>query len=1296
MNAPLDPIPPVDVVATPTMRQQLQTLVETTRPQTPDEFAARLFHEKWGHDIDPQTAMLVTLDYDYKGHPPHHDIHQGQVANSRTLLQALLGNYQTVGDGRFAETAFGLYTPPDVGPTVRIVEHVDQFADRGSGNHRTYEGIYRKTLPQVYGPQTQIALRPADFKKWVWTLELKELYQDYLARLWPSNAVIRGSAAYPFRTSVKAAFVMSAWLQFHENSLTGQGLALALQAAGLPAQQTWETLTLAQLQAPTRVPALLKAGRLQVYRYTATDIWTYLERGGSKVLLYIPGNSSPFHEFDNDARLHDWLVRQAKTDDTKLALANHFAEADRTDGTFHAGVLTALDGVAIYPKLHRLSKTAGFFNNDGFWDPADYIGFQPVAPATDPFAQLVLSMKWAAQASADTIRDDAQVNRDDLSAVVEPIVQWINRFAPLALFVPGGEGLLALAGLIDAGFGLERTIEGETAAQRSEGLTRTIFGLLNALPLATAAVHATETVEVLEQGLPPKEVASEPADTPVIEPMAVAPPATMPVTALSRLELMRGMGPSVSGFSDETLGRIGRVCAVDDDMLRLINEGRAPTPLLADTISRFRLDQTLESMTGTERTALFNARYQALQQSDNAWIQLFQQQYPQLPKSTVEQMLDRYGVDLHATPDAAAAKRLFSRLDGKARHYQQHVRLNRSYEGLYLRSMSHPDSDTLALHSLPNVPGWPQGIRIEMLDASLNGRVLDRCGALEATDVRRLIKTPGNRYQMPGVATDSSFCAALLDVLSESERAALQLPVANPLQALQRTLAENALSRTELIVGLERMDTGLPFEWQGLRGGGFPTTPQGATLTQGTVRLQLSDLYPEFTEAQLDGWLQRFGANAQARLSVLRLQFEQLGADLNSWIELAVQDADDMDIEFLALGDEEAEGMSQEQIRQHNITLLQDAIKDQKVMRRELAAELIALWQKRPPTYSLINDGETLMGYRLDLDFEEFHRLPVMSVRFDDVIDLSMRGVQLIERETLNPFLESFPRLRVLSLGGVDLRLPDAAGELQPSLPPAIAGLKHLTTLNLKATLLAFRENTASQLCELSNLRTLDLSENPLGIPPVLLGMDQLREVNLRNTGIASCPIGIRDQPYLTKLDLRDNLISRVPPAIIKQAVAQDRVQLWGNPLTDEDTLKRLIDYRQRTGINLWLSKPGPDYGEVTGWLTGLDEQQRSARSAIWQRLAARPSGARFLRTMDGLSLTPDYRVDFPELQARVWRLLGETDASDELWGRMSRDVEVADDDAENPMALLTVLENRAKSYRDWVALGGPFPLTEN
>ncbi|MNH87904.1 Dermonecrotic toxin [compost metagenome] len=1278
------------------LRETLTSVVGAALPQSPEQFGAQLIKAKWGPDIDPQKALLVTLDYRYRGHPPQDGIEQGQVANTQTLVQALLANYQTVGDGRFAESAFGLYTPPDVGPSVRIVEHVDEFADHGNGNHHTYEGIYRQTTPQVYGPATQIALRPAAFKQWVWELDLQTRYQAYLDRAWPSDKRIVQAAPYDLRTSAKAAFIMSACLQHQEGSLSQEGLVLAMQAAGLPAQQTWNALTIGQVQAPTRISAPIEVGRLTIYRYTSDDIWCYRHRHSGRVLLNIPGNSSPLHEFADFRHLRQWIVDQGRVAAKRQALVAHFAEDDREDGTFHAGVSTALEGMAVYPKEHWLKKNAGLFNNDGFWDPQDYIDLERVSTDTDPFAQLVLTMKQASMASVKTIRDDAQVNRDNLSAVVEPLVQWINRLGPLALFIPGGEGVLVLAGLIDAGYGLDQAVNGKTPEQRSEGVTRTVFGLLNALPLAGAVAALKGEEEIAGTLHEPRESGSEPHPETPAEPA----PGSAPVPVSTRVELMRGVCTPLAAFSDEVLAQIARVSTVDDDMLRLMHAGRPPTPLLADTITRFKLDQELEIVADPQaRAGLFNARYQALQHSDQEWVRLFQREYQGLPKSAVEQILDRSGVDINRPVDADEALLLFKRLDSKSREYQQHVRLNRAYEGLYLRSIVHPETDVLALHSLPRLPGWPKDLRIEVHDGSISGRVLDRCGPPDSADCRRLIKV-GDRYRYSTMAaTDgegSDLFTALVDLLSGEERAAMSLRSPDAASQLRLRIGTHALPRSELILGLNRMDSRLPFEARGLRGGGFPNTPQAAALTHEIMRLQVKNLYPDFTDAQADELLLMAGNGAQALVDRLILEMQQLHADLRQWIDQAVLDVDDMDVDFLAVDDDDAAGMSPEQVAAHNVELLQTVIGYERETRIELGDELMGIWQKCPPQINRVMSGETFSGYRLDMGFEDYHRLPTMNVRFNEVVELSMRGLHLVERESLSDFLESFPNLRSLNLERVDLRQLNADGVLEGVLPPPIRQMTRLTTLNLSSTFLQLQESTASQFRELASLQMLDLSDNPLTVPPVVLGMNELRVLNLRNTGISHCPIGIADQPYFTSLDLRGNRIGRVPYSILIQAVSRDRVKLWGNPLTDEDTLLRLVSHRERTGINLWLSEPGADYGSATPWLEEGDESVREARQQIWQRLAVKPSGSALLRVVDGLSLTADFRVGYWSLQARVWRLLHEADASEELWGWLLHCVETRMVDADNPFRLFVVLEDRVRLYCDWVAMGRPIPLVDN
>lgn len=1275
--------------------EELTIAVTTALPLTPEQFGARLIKEQWPQVIDPQCALLVTLDYNYRGHPAQNGIQQGQVISSQTLSQALLSNYQTVADGRFGETAFGLYTPPDVGPSVRIVEHVDALADQGSGNHDTYEGIYQPTEPQTYAPGTQLAIRPADFKQWVWELGLHSRYQAYLDLAWPGDKRLLQPAPYPLRTSTKAAFVLGACLQYQEGSLSRQGLALAMQSAGLPVDQAWAGLTSGQLQGATSIVQQVEVGRLTIYRYTSTDLWCFHHRSSGRVLLYIPGNSSPVQEFEDFQHLREWMVVQGRSPHTRQALAAHFCNDDREDGTFHAGVLTALEGMSIYPRRHRRSAQAGFFNDDGYWDPRDYIDVMRAFAGTDPFAQLVLTMKRAAMASVNSIRDDAQVNRDNLNAVVEPLVRWINQFGPLALFVPGGEGLLVLAGLLDAGYGVDQTFNGDTAEQRSEGITRTVFGLLNALPLAgpLVALKGEEAIAgtLAETLSEPDGIEHEPSPT---RPTDAARPETPAATP--RLELLRGACAQFGAFTDEMLEQIARITDVDDDTLRLMQAGRAPTPLLADTISRFKFDQGLATITDpVARTEQFNSRYQASQHSEHQWVQVFQREYPGLPKTVVEQFLDRSGITIENPIDAGEMLQAFRRLDGKARQYQQHVRLNRAYESLYLHSITDRGSDALAFHSLPRLPGWPKDLRLEMLEGSFSGRVVDRCGPLDAPHCRRLIRL-GDRYSRPeldpSLAEGTDLFTAILGVLSADERAALALPSQGQARAFRLSIGEHALSRAELTQGLRRMDSGLPFEAHGLRGGGYPSTPQGNALAHLTLRLQLKTIYPDFTDVQADALLQSFGHGAQAHVDGLKLQLEQLQLDLDDFIDRTAADLEDMDIDFLDRGHEDAADMTAAQIAAHNIELAQHVLEFERQTRSDLADTLLAVWQKHPPHANHVYADGLYAGYALHLDYEDFHRMPSINVRFDDVIELSMRGLHVLERETLHGFLDGFPNLRSLNLERVDLRVFLDDGTPQCVLPSAILRMPRLETLNLKSTFLHFEENTAAQLGGLPRLHTLDLSENPLSLPPVVLGMKELRVLNLSNTGIRHCPVGIADQPYLTSLDLRGNRISRLPTAVLNQAIDRDRVLLWGNPLTDEDTLIRLVKHRERTGLNLWLNQPGANYGGATPWLKEGDELIRTARREIWQRVAAKPSGGPFLRVMDGLSLTADFQVGYWLLQARVWRLLREADASQELWGWLRQRVETTVADADNPFRLFGLLEDRVRLYRDWVSMGRPIP----
>ncbi|MGK9546262.1 hypothetical protein O6486_24835, partial [Salmonella enterica subsp. enterica] len=63
------------------------------------------------------------------------------------------------------------------------------------------------------------------------------------------------------------------------------------------------------------------------------------------------------------------------------------------------------------------------------------------------------------------------------------------------------------------------------------------------------------------------------------------------------------------------------------------------------------------------------------------------------------------------------------RLLEKARLAQQQMRLSHAYEGLYLDDMANKDTEALVLNSLANVPGWSNGLRLEVREGRLEGEL---------------------------------------------------------------------------------------------------------------------------------------------------------------------------------------------------------------------------------------------------------------------------------------------------------------------------------------------------------------------------------------------------------------------------------------------------------------------------------------------------------------------------------------------------------------------------------------------
>lgn len=417
----------------------------------------------WAVDIDPDAMCIMTFTFNpAPALPPY----PANVMHSLTLTEALLHHYQL----RLNWFTSVIEPYQEGGTPLRLTEKLlPNFPVH------TTEGIYRKSSPQVYDATTHVNVRPADFKAFIKNTDLRRHYQSYLDTFWSANG-----EHYP--VLAKAAFIKAAFIQVGENSLRETDKQLALRAVGLSPGEQWSALTPAQLQAVVAADPHVVISPLQIHRYSATDILVIKDMLNPRVLLYIPGNSSPIHGFDTEHAMADWLAEQCRDPRKRLVLETHFKEQDDNDGLFLSGVRKTLEGVAIYPRL--------LDGVTGAWAPRHCL-HSGARIMGDPFVFIRDSLERR-------LRSDAKTSiRTRGDARLEGLAQGLSRsliFTGLvALIVPEAIPFIVGLSITLIGAGVVQTVQGKTLEQRVQGLRRVEFGILNALPLAAGKIVGTAT-----------------------------------------------------------------------------------------------------------------------------------------------------------------------------------------------------------------------------------------------------------------------------------------------------------------------------------------------------------------------------------------------------------------------------------------------------------------------------------------------------------------------------------------------------------------------------------------------------------------------------------------------------------------------------------------------------------------------------------------------------------------------------------------------------------------------------------
>lgn len=184
--------------------------------------------------------------------------------------------------------------------------------------------------------------------------------------------------------------------------------------------------------------------------------------------------------------------------------------------------------------------------------------------------------------------------------------------------------------------------------------------------------------------------------------------------------------------------------------------------------------------------------------------------------------------------------------------------------------------------------------------------------------------------------------------------------------------------------------------------------------------------------------------------------------------------------------------------------------------------------------------------------------------------------------------------------------------------------------------------------------------------------MTALQELDLSNTRLQRFPEGITDRIPAKELNLADNHIRSIPESVELRA----GFNLIGNPVTDPASLRRLIRARVETGTDIWLGQESSDVSADL-WLRNVPQEQIAEKQALWDRHnAAMPLAVTGI--LRRLSRTPEFHVERPLLQRRVWWFLEIYDGAD-VNERARLDAILHTETS--PGRMLDRLENEIRSY---------------
>lgn len=650
----------------------------------------------------------------------------------------------------------------------------------------------------------------------------------------------------------------------------------------------------------------------------------------------------------------------------------------------------------------------------------------------------------------------------------------------------------------------------------------------------------------------------------------------------SGMALLRRIGHLNAHFDDPTLQRILAVSDTHEDVLRraLAENQRLPA-LLEDTLQRFKLDQTIRQLPDASSwPAEFSRAYARLSGDLAPGAAAIQRVYPNLP-TAVSAELER-GASASERQMLGSGK-IPIRLGEEIRVYQQHIRLARTCEGLYLSGVPNWDSDRLIMHTLERLPGWPAETKLQLLQrmswpAQAQGiGPQDRRPYQTITHAEAGYIVHDESRPRAAVTAYPDLYAALYEALPE---AMTQLGVADR-HALQRLVQESPLlprSTLRALLGMQPVRPGYRSPMRLADGRlGYPLSGGGPAM-QGATRQRLIDAVEAtglvaHTGLSADQVLLSLASRGRTQLQIL----EHLQVLLEQRNELQSRLAD------------WSEAIS---------PVTEQAARDYNGLRESIMQHWYdtALAEGTRHTAELRITQVPLADIPLTLT--DFFNNRVRSLSLLDLPSGSLSGWAQHER-LLQRLLRQVPQLEALEISR-PYNPRSAPSFFLLSVPSITQILPELQRLVLTNQNIAFSENDLNLLAELNQLRYLDLSGNRLAqnnspsfhqLSLDFLGLDRMQ--------LAQWPIGIGSDAMgrIAHLSLRNNNLRSLPSFLLNEADALPNptlIALEGNPVNETHLQRLLLNERAETA-GITVDVPA----ELTGRLARLRDERQQMRDAI-------------------------------------------------------------------------------------------------